>query len=313
MSKIRHDLPLLAAITLLTTLSYTPSVAATLEVGQGKKYSTPSQAIAAANQGDHVLIAAGEYFDCAFVGAPGLTIEGAGQGKTILTDKACGGKALIVADADNITVRNLTLTRARVPDGNGAGIRAEGGSLTVEHVDFINNQDGILAASLPQATITIRDSTFTGNGGCDGSCAHGIYVNGLKLLRIERSKFSATKRGHNIKSKADRTEVIGCDISDGPSGTSSYAIEIPVGGAVVVRDTKIEKGPNAENHTAAVIVGSEGISQKTPEITLMNNTFQVDGSYSSFLLVNMSATEAVLKGNKLSGQAQALKGDGTVE
>ena len=45
-----------------------------------------------------------------------------------------------------ITIRNLTLTRARVADFNGAGIRAEGGDLTIEHVRFIDDQDGILAA-----------------------------------------------------------------------------------------------------------------------------------------------------------------------
>src|SRR5215471_8084921 len=156
--------------------SYT-ATASTLEVGPGKKYSTLSQAVSAAGEGDHIIIAAGEYFDCSFIGAPNLTIEGAGQGKTVITDKVCAGKALLVVDSDNVTVRNLTLTRARVPDGNGAGIRAEGGSLTIDHVDFINNQDGILAATLPQATITIRDSNFIGNGGCDVSCAHGIYVN----------------------------------------------------------------------------------------------------------------------------------------
>ena len=43
--------------------------------------------------------------------------------KVVITDKACQGKALFVTVGEGITVRNLTLTRARVPDGNGAGIR----------------------------------------------------------------------------------------------------------------------------------------------------------------------------------------------
>ena len=57
---------------------------------------------------------------------------------------------------DNITIRNLTLQRARVPDKNGAGIRAEGKDLLVDGVKFINNQNGILAAPRPDGTITIR-------------------------------------------------------------------------------------------------------------------------------------------------------------
>ena len=75
-----------------------------------------------------------------------LVIEGAASETTVITDKVCHGKALFIIDGARITIRNLTLTRARVADLNGAGIRAEGGDLTIEHVRFINDQDGILAA-----------------------------------------------------------------------------------------------------------------------------------------------------------------------
>jgi hypothetical protein len=290
--------------------------AATLDVGAGKKYAAPSAAAAVAQDGDHIVIAAGEYFDCAIWHANNLVIEGAGAGKTVITDKTCGGKALFVMDGNNITVRNLTLTRARVGDYNGAGIRAEGGDLTVDHVSFINNQDGILSAANPQASIIIRDSEFDRNGTCEGGggCSHGLYINEAKLLRIERTKITETKQGHHIKSRAARTEVIGCDISDGPKGTSSYAIDVPNGGAVVLRDSKIEKGPKSENHTAALIIGEEGVNQRTPEITVENNTFTVDGDYSSFLVDNRTATDAQLKGNKMIGEgAKPLHGDGDVD
>ena len=307
-----HQFGAVATLGLLIAHS---AAGATLEVGPGKKYEAPSGAAAAAQDGDRIVIAPGEYFDCAIWRANNLVIEGAGPGKTVITDKTCAGKAIFVMDGNNVTVRNLTLARARVPDFNGAGIRGEGGSLTVDHVDFINNQNGILTADLPQATIIVRDSNFIRNGTCEGGggCAHGLYVNRAKLLRVERSKFAETKEGHQIKSRAERTEVIGCDISDGPNGTSSYTVELPDGGAIVMRDTHIEKGPKSENHTAAVMIGAEGVTQRTPEITLTNNVFQVDGNYTSFLLANGTATEAELKGNKLIGGARALRGDGKVE
>jgi len=54
------------------------------------------------------------------------------------------------------------------------------------------------------------------------------------------------------------------------------------------------------------------VTQPTREITVENNSFRVDGSYASFLVYNQTATEAMLKGNKLSGSAQALHGDGEV-
>jgi hypothetical protein len=292
-----------------------PARAATLEVGAGKKYPMPSAAAAAAKDGDHIVIAAGEYFDCAFWKANDLVIEGAAPEATVITDKACGGKALFVLDGQRITIRNLTLTRARVPDNNGAGIRAEGGDLTIEHVRFINNQDGLLAADLPAAKIVIRDSEFSRNGTCEGGggCAHGLYVGQLALLRVERTKFFETRQGHHIKSRALRTEVIGCDIADGDKGTASYSLDVPNGGSVVVRDSHIQKGPKSENHTAAIMIGAEGVSQPTKEIIVANNTFTVDGDYNSFLVDNLTATEAQLKGNKLVGNAKALHGDGDVE
>ena len=289
--------------------------AATLEVGAGKTYKLPSQAAAAAQDGDRVVIAAGEYFDCAIWRASNLVIEGAGPDRTVITDKVCQGKALFITVGNNITIRNLTLTRARVPDWNGAGIRAEGGNLTIEHVNFVNNQDGLLAAPTPDGKILISDSAFIRNGTCEGGggCAHGIYVNALALLRIERTRFFETRQGHHIKSRALQTEVIDCDIADGANGTSSYTVDVPNGGGVLLRGNHIQKGPKSENHTAALMVGAEGVSQPTPAITVENNTFLVEGGYNSYLVFNMTATEAHLKGNVLQGNAKALRGDGTVE
>ena len=287
------------------------AAARVLEVGPGQSYPKPSAAAAAAGPGDTIHIANGEYYDCMTLHAPNVTVEGSGTG-TVLTDSVCGGKALIIAGADNITVRNLTLTRARVPDGNGAGIRAEGGNLLVDHVSFINNQDGILAAPLPNSTVTVRDSVFDRNGTCQQACAHGIYVGPLALLRVERTRFTNTKEAHHIKSRATRTEVVDCDIEDGPEGTASYEIELPNGGSLLARGNTIEKGPNAENHSAAIVIGSEGINQPTRDVVVENNTFRNDGNYNTVLLNNISAADAQLRGNKLSGAAKPLQGDGTV-
>src|SRR4051794_28287894 len=185
----------LAASCLSTPTLSTPALAATLEAGPGKTYEMPSAAIAAAHDGDRIVIAAGTYFDCAVLCANNLTIEGVGPEATVITDKACMGKALFVAQGNAITIRNLMLTRARVPDFNGAGIRAEGGDLLIEHVQFVNNQDGILSANMPGKKIVVRDSVFLRNGTCDGGggCAHGLYVGEIALLRVERTRFFETK------------------------------------------------------------------------------------------------------------------------
>jgi len=290
------------------------ALARTLEVGPDKPYKTPSSAAAEAKDGDHIRIAPGEYFDCAVWRANNLVIEGsAPDASATITDKTCQGKAIFVIAGNDTTVRNLTLTRARVPDMNGAGIRQEGRNLTVEAVKFINNQDGILAAPSPGSRVIIRDSQFLQNGICAPVCAHGIYVNEVDLLRVEHSRFFETRQGHHIKSRALRTEVIGCDIADGNNGTSSFLIEAPNGGSLVVRDNTLEKGPKSENHTAAISIGAEGVTHPTHEIIVENNKFTNDGDYPTVLVRNLTATPAILRGNKLSGRATALSGDGSAE
>ena len=308
----RPALPLALLLAACTAASVPQTAGArTLSVGEGQQYKLPSEAIARAQDGDTIAIAPGEYFDCAVVARSNLTIQGTGPG-VVMTDKACAGKGILVTQGSGITVRNLTLTRARVPDQNGAGIRSEGKKLTVEGVRFINNQNGLLAAGTGDDTLTIRDSEFTGNGTCEKACAHGMYVGQYGLVRIERTKFSGTKQGHHIKSRALRTEVIDSEISDGPDGTASYLIDIPNGGSLVVRNSRFEKGPNAENHTAAIRVGAEGVTQRTDEIVVEGSSFRNDGQKTIFL-DNLTATEAVMRGNTISGPVQALRGDGRVQ
>ena len=289
-----------------------PAGARTLEVGAGKPFAQPSQAAAAAHDGDRVVIAPGKYFDCTVWRQNNLTVEGVSAQDTVITDKTCQGKALFVTQGSNITVRNLTLTRARAPNGNGAGIRAEGRNLVVERVRFIDNQNGILAADQPQGEIIVRDSEFVRNGTCEQACAHGIYVGRLALLRVERSAFRETRQGHHVKSRAFRTEVLGCDIGDGPTGTASYLVDVPNGGAVLIQNNRLEKGPKAENHSAAISIGAEGVDRPTPEIRVEGNQFSADGGYATDFVVNLTATPAMLRDNHLHGQVRPLRGDGEV-
>ena len=289
--------------------------ARTLEVGPGKEFKQPSDAAAAARTGDTIQIQPGEYFDCATLKVNKLVVEGVGDAdKVVITDKACGGKGLFITTGNGITIRNLTLTRARVPDGNGAGIRNEAADLTVERVRFVNNQNGILSTPGEPGTLIVRDSLFDRNGYCgnSGGCAHGIYAATGTLVHIERTTFTGTKQGHHIKSRSLRTEVVGCTVQDGEDGTASYLIDQPIGGSLVVRDSTLEKGPEAENHTAAIMIGEEGVSQPTREITIENNSFRNDGSYPTAFVNNLTATEAQLRGNRLSGSVRPLNGDGKV-
>src|SRR4030095_1641461 len=199
---------------LVTICGFTSlSQARVLEVGSGKPFALPSQAAAMANDGDRIVISATTYIDCAIWRANNIVIEGIGPG-VVISDKACAEKGIFVVLGNDVTVRGLTLARARVPNKNGAGIRQEGRNLTVERVKFIDNENGILGNSSPNSTIMIRNSEFERNGRCAEFCAHGVYFGNLALLRIEHSRFFETRQGDHIKSPAARTEVLNNQIAD---------------------------------------------------------------------------------------------------
>ena len=181
-----------------------PGPAATLKVGANQTYKAPSAAAAAAKNGDHIEIDPGEYFDCAVWNADNLVIEGTGPG-VVITDKTCMGKGLFVVEGKNTTVRNLTLTRARVPDMNGAGIRLDNGDLTVDNVKFIDNQNGIMGG-VPGTTVTVRNSEFDKNGICLGACAHGIYAarRELALLQYAAGSFDQIPGTAHRSDRLDR-------------------------------------------------------------------------------------------------------------
>lgn len=130
---------------------------------------------------------------------------------------------------------------------------------------------------------------------------------------VSRSKFLESKEGHHIKSRAARTEITGSTIEDGPKGTASYLIEIPNGGAVVVEGNTLEKGPNCSNHGAAITIGAEGVTQRTPELTFRNNSFTNDYPGQVVFVNNITATEAQITGNTFKGKVTPLKGDGAVK
>jgi hypothetical protein len=280
--------------------------AMTLDVGPKRLLQTPSEAAARARDGDRIEIAPGRYSDCAVWRASNLVIEGVGPG-VIIADKTCEDKGIFVIVGNDVTVRNLTLTGARSSSKNGAGIRHQGRNLTVDKVKFIDNQNGILGGSAPVSTVTIRNSVFERNGTCEDQCAHGIYFGAIALLRVENSRFFETRQGHHIKSRAARTEIVGCDIADGPNGTSSFLIEIPNGGSVVVRGNKLEKGPKSENETGAISIGAEGVKQPTSQILIANNTFKNDMEQPTSFVRNLTGVPASFKDNRLSGPVTTLE------
>ena len=227
-----------------------PAMGRTLEVGEGRAFASPGDAAREAGDGDTVLIRAGTYFGCAVWKAARLTIAGEGPA-TIVSDAACDGKAAFVIQGNDATVRDLTLTRVRVEDGNGAGIRAEGRNLLVERVAFVNNQRGILAGDQPEGRIQVVASEFAANGNPgDSRPSPALSVGQLALLEVRDSHFHDARAGPAILSGAARTVVVGSRFS-----ASGDPAPIHVTGSVELRGNRFELAAGGGVRAAILLTG----------------------------------------------------------
>jgi Right handed beta helix region len=242
-----------------------------LVVGPGEPYATPSAAAAVARSGDVVIIAAGDYVgDVATWTADHLTVCGSGgRARLFAAGAHAGGKAIWVIKGSNVTIEGIEFHDAKVPDRNGAGIRAEGDGLTIRRCGFFDNENGILSGN--KGEITIDRSEFARNGFGDGQ-SHNLYVGRVERLVVTASYFHQAKIGHNFKSRAKETRVENSYFMDGPSGTSSYLLNVPDGGRVFLRGNLFHKGPHADN-AIAISYGEEGQPWPFNTLNLVHNTF----------------------------------------
>ena len=184
-----------------------------------------------------------------------ITIVGVGgMANFVATVAPPNGKGILVTQSD-VTIQNLSFSGAAVADGNGAGIRYEGGNLVVIDSYFHDNQMSLLANNVPDGTIRIVGSEFGANRNSD-ALNHNLYVGNIASLVIDDSYFHDANDGHQIKSRAQSTTITNSRIYDG-TGTGSYTIDLPNGGVGVIRNNVIQQGPNSDN-PFIIAYGEEG-------------------------------------------------------
>ncbi|MBV9252080.1 MAG: right-handed parallel beta-helix repeat-containing protein [Acetobacteraceae bacterium] len=247
-------------------------------------------AVAASQDGDTIDVLAGTYINDFATIKTKITIQGVGgMAHFVATQPPPNGKAILVTDTD-VTINNLEFSGTQVPDGNGAGIRYEGGNLVINNSYFHDNQDGLLAAADPSGSITINNSEFAHNGTGDGY-THNLYVGEVGSLTITGSYFHDAVVGHEIKSRALNTTITNSRIVDGPTGTASYSIDLPNGGNAKISNNIIEKGPDSQN---PAIIHFGGPAYAGSSLDISNNTILND--------LNSPSTAAVLSdaGNPVS-------------
>jgi hypothetical protein len=259
-----------------------------IDITSGTSYGTVSAAITGSAGGDVIDVSAGSYTENFPKITHDLTIQGIGGLAAFATPGSpTNGEGVLVTDAA-VVLKSLDISGASVPDGNGAGIRMETGTLTVIGSHIHGNQDGILANAGP-GFVLISGSEIDHNGGEDGS-THNLYIGDVASLTVTNSYIHDALGGHEIKSRADVTTITNNRIQD-QSSDASYSIDVPQGGDVTITGNVLQKGPNTANTIYVHFGGENYPSYTNSSLTVSNNTFINDmpTGNTPYLVVNATA------------------------
>lgn len=243
--------------------------ARTLRVGRGERLQ---QAVAEARDGDIVELEPGAHQgQTAVITQDRLTLR-APEGTAVLhADGAhAEGKALVVVRGGRVHIENLEFRGARVPAGNGAGIRFERGALALRGCRFFDNEMGLLSANVGDAALSLDDCDFGQAPRHEGLLHHLLYVGRIASLRLTRSRFSGGWRGHLVKSRAAVNHILCNWLVDGDEGEASYQIDLPNGGQAWVQGNVVAQGPRPQN-LALVAFGAEGQPHAASHLVMTHN------------------------------------------
>lgn len=270
----------LSNLLLILILSITSSLvqARVIRVGPTGDYQRIADAANHAKDGDIVEIMAGEWRgDVALWNQKELTIRGVGGRPVLLADgKSMEGKAIWVIRKGDFLIENIEFRGTRVADGNGAGIRFEGGKLVVRNAAFHDNQMGLLTSPDPKAELVIENCIFADAPAQSRPLPHLLYVGAIASVRVSGSRFHRGHVGHLIKSRAKITDLRYNLIFDTVQGQSSYEIDLPNGGDATILGNVIGQSESSQN-PVVIAFAAEGKTWPSNRLKVIHNTMISEG------------------------------------
>ena len=281
-----------------------------LETGRG--YGSLQEAVdAIGDREGTVIIAPGNWSECAVQSEGVVHFRAAEAGKALLGGQACEGKAALVLRGRGATVDGLVFADLAVDDGNGAGIRLEQGPLRVSQSWFRDSQQGILTANGVDSELVVDKSTFTRLGTCENSagCAHSIYAGDYGTVTVTRSRFEQGTGGHYLKSRASRTVVEDSSFDDSQGRETNYLIDLPNGGTGSIRGNWFVQGRDKENWSTMIAVGAEGANYSSNGLVIAGNEARlVPGlSRNPAFVADWTGDDIVMRDNQLGSGIRAFE------
>jgi hypothetical protein len=246
----------------------------TWRVGPGETITRVADAVRRAADGDIIEVLPGTYRgDVAVITQRRLTIVGIGEQPVF---EAAGhhaeGKAIWVVRNGDVQIVNIGFRGARVPDGNGAGIRFEKGRLQLQRCSFTDNQMGLLTSNDADSELHITEGLFADAPRNPGSLPHLLYVGRIARFSIRGSQLHQGNEGHLLKSRARESTITDNRLDDGQDGRASYEIDLPNGGIARVERNTLVQSPLTEN-AVMLSYGAEGRPWDDNRLLVQDNTF----------------------------------------
>lgn len=255
----------------------TPPARPALMIGPGQPFTRFADALRQAQDGDTLVLLPGSYAgDVAAITQRRLRIVGlgreAGEQPLFIADgQHAEGKAIWVVRDGDISIDNIGFRGARVPDGNGAGIRFQKGRLRLRHCSFVDNQMGLLSGNDAASVLEIDDCEFADAPLNPGSLPHLLYVGRIARFHLQRSVLRHGRVGHLLKSRARESTLIDNRLDDGPDGEASYEVDLPNGGIALLQGNTLVQSPFTQN-SVMLSYGAEGAPWDSNRLTLIDNT-----------------------------------------
>lgn len=265
----------------LAALAMLPAWASeTWVVGPRPPQMSLQEALSRAGDGDLIALMEGEYDGAVgVITQKRLTLRGVGKRPVLRAGgRSAEGKAMLVVRDGEVTLENLEFRGARVPTGNGAGVRLEKGRLQVRRCAFFDHETGLITGHAEDAELLIADSEFGEAPRSTGGLPHLLHVGRIARLTISGSRFHQGWEGHLIKSRARVNDIRYNLIFDGWQGAASYEIDLPNGGLTWLVGNIIGQGPGASNR-ALVAYGSDGQAWPGSALYMSHNTLLGGGSW----------------------------------
>ena len=263
-----------AAIPLAAVLAQGAPTASFTVAETGRGYGSLQAAVDAIGDGEGtVVIAPGNWRECAVQDSGVVHFRAAEPGKALLGGRACEGKAALVLRGRGASVEGLVFADLAVDDGNGAGIRLEQGPLHVAQSWFRDSQQGIMTTNGVDSELVVDKSTFTRLGTCENSagCAHSIYAGDYGSVTVTRSRFEQGTGGHYLKSRAAHIVVEACSFDDANGHDTNYLIDLPNGGSGVIRGNWFVQGRDKDNWSTMIAIGAEGARYTSDGLVIADN------------------------------------------